>query len=148
MPPTMQPVTPSNVAHLHKWKWARHPDAVYGLWVQTQFVSVVHCFDLKLKRPDEPTMQVAGLGGITTLANERGKGYCSLLMEEVAKELSEIELDGLILNGREENAVWASVGFRDIGESHTAPRQRLWYRELRPIDPGHSFTIIPEGFHW
>jgi len=156
MPLTVQPVTPRDVAHLHKWKWPNPPDAIYALWHQTRFVSVVHLFDLEVvPLGGGSPFPVCGMGGIATEPLERGKGRAELLLSRVMTEHTQVPdgVEGFLLNGRAEAGLWSRLGFQDVGESLTAPPQRLWWAgckrflERPEAELPGQFRIEP-GDHW
>lgn len=150
MPPTVQPVTPKDVAHLHKWRWKNPPDGIYALWVQTRFVSCVHLFDLQVCPVDGGSpFSVCGMGGITTENLHRGNGHARMLLKQVIADHIQAPdgIEGFLLNGQSGEGLWYQLGFRDVGESLTAPPQRLWWLPRDGVELPEQFSLEP-GDHW
>ncbi len=148
---TVCPVTANDVAHLHRWKWENPPDGIYALMGGSAAMACVHVFDLEIEPVDgRSPFPICGMGGIATHPNLRSRGHASMLLNQVIADHLDVNdgVEGFLLNGQPGEGLWHHLGFQDVGESHTAPLQRLWWLPRPGVELFKGFSIEPVGFHW
>lgn len=143
------------LAAIHRWlievfepgedELYRHTDAYVRVWHGDQWVSLVEIVEVTITVGGQP-LRIGGIGGVSTFAAFRRRGYSSAALREAARYLFDVlgAEFGVLFCDRHRIPFYERLGWRLVEQ----PFRFTWKRDQPPVVEDHFMVLERPGTHF